>query len=99
MRSGDVAAVDDGLHRRRHGDAGQVPAEVAGGVDLGGAVLAERDGEVVDVAADERRRPLSPSARALVSSSSVAAVGAPSAPCANTQMLEIAMIVVLALLR
>ncbi len=38
---------------------------------------------------------LSPSDRALVTSSSVAAVGTCSAPCANTQMLDTAMIVVL----
>ena len=39
---GRIAAVDDGLHRRRAGDAGQVPAEIAGGVDLRRPVLAER---------------------------------------------------------
>ena len=57
-------------------DAGQLPAEIAGGVDLGRAVLAERRGEAVGVAADERRR-RPPSERALVSSSSVPVVGAP----------------------
>ena len=72
---------------------GRLAAEVAGGVDLGGAVGAER----------ARRRPSpspptegrdvgAPSERALVSSSSVPVVGAPSAAWAKTQMVSMAMV-------
>jgi hypothetical protein len=50
---GRVATVDDGLHRRGHGHARQLAAEVAGGVHLGGAVLAERAGDRRGVATHE----------------------------------------------
>ena len=83
---GRVAAVDHGLHRRRHGDAGQLAAEIAGGVHLGRAVLAERAGDGRRVAADEARVDRRRALRALVSSSSVPVVGAPLASCAKTQM-------------
>ena len=51
---GRVAAVDDGLHRRRAGDAGQLAAEVAGGVHLRRPELTEPGGEAVGLADDER---------------------------------------------
>jgi hypothetical protein len=50
---GRVATVDDGLHRRGHGHARQLAAEVARRVHLGGAVLAEGAGDRRGVATHE----------------------------------------------
>ncbi len=49
MASGAVPRLDGGGDGRGHGHAGEGVAEVAGGEDLGGAVLAELGGDGVGV--------------------------------------------------